>query len=185
MAVVVSMLLRACAHKLSWPLTRARREVARRSAEACEHGYASTTYSGPRLTKTALMLKVRVVVLPRERSDCREGRLPAEDTLEPADLAAATWTWESDRRRSRVPDTLPGAKRLFRRCTPAAARWNFGDRQATSQVVLTPDQRRLLDALMDQAALAIERVRRWKTLTAPNERRGRSIAQRAADLDLA
>ena len=46
------------------------------------------------------------------------------------------------------------------RCAPAAARsaWSGIDRDAPA-TPLTPEQRRLLDALTDQAALAIERAR--------------------------
>ena len=38
---------------------------------------------------------------------------PPEDTLDEADLAAASWAWENDRAAGRGSDTLPGAKRLF------------------------------------------------------------------------
>jgi len=76
-----------------------------------------------------------------------------------ADLAAANWAWSNDRPAGRGSDTLPGAKRLF--LTMRTGRGPIGvigiddDR---SGPLLTPDQRRLLDALVDQGALAIERV---------------------------
>ena len=64
--------------------------------------------------QTALMLKVRVVLLlPENGSITVKAGYPPEDTLDAADLAAATWTWESDRPAGRGSDTLPGAKRLF------------------------------------------------------------------------
>src|SRR5215510_2643420 len=46
----------------------------------------------------ASMLKVRVVLLlPENGSIAVKAGYPPEDTLDPADLAAATWTWQSDR----------------------------------------------------------------------------------------
>ena len=64
--------------------------------------------------QTALMLKVRVVLLlPENGSIAVKAGYPPEDTLDAADLAAATWAWENDRPAGRGSDTLPGAKRLF------------------------------------------------------------------------
>jgi two-component system sensor histidine kinase KdpD len=111
--------------------------------------------------QTALMLKVRVVVLlPEDGVIAVRGGYPPEDTLEEADLAAARWAWEKDRDAGRDSDTLPGAKWLF---TPMrTGRGTVGilgiDREGPGPL-LTADQRRLLHALIDQAALAIERVR--------------------------
>ena len=56
--------------------------------------------------------------------------------------------------------TLPGAKRLYvPLCTGRAAVGVIGlDSDRRDWALLTPEQQRLLDALADQAALAIERV---------------------------
>src|SRR3954447_26772567 len=111
--------------------------------------------------QAALMLKVRVVLLLPENGsiDVKAG-YPPEDTLDAADLAAAKWAWESDRAAGRGSDTLPGAKRLFLPMhTGRGAIGVVGLDADKPGPLLTPDQRRLLDALMDQAALAIERVR--------------------------
>ena len=111
--------------------------------------------------QTALMLKVRVVLLlPTDGSLAVRAGYPPEDTLGEADIAAAKWTWESDRAAGRGSDTLPGAKRLF--LPMHTGRGSIGVVGIDSDKpgpLLTPDQRRLLDALMDQGALAIERVR--------------------------
>jgi two-component system, OmpR family, sensor histidine kinase KdpD len=114
----------------------------------------ATTY------QTALMLKVRVVLLlPEDGSIAVKAGYPPEDTLEEADLAAARWAWEKDRTAGRDSDTLPGAKWLF--LPMRTGRGTIGilgiDREGPG-ALLTADQRRLLDALIDQAALAIERV---------------------------
>ena len=111
--------------------------------------------------QTALMLKVRVVLLlPSNGSIAVKAGYPPEDTLDEADLAAAKWTWENDRAAGRGSDTLPGAKRLFLPMhTGRGAIGVVGIDSDKPGPLLTPDQRRLLDALMDQGALAIERVR--------------------------
>ena len=109
----------------------------------------------------ALMLKVHVVLLlPEDGSIAVKAGYPPEDTLDQADLAAAKWAWENNRPAGRGSDTLPGAKRLFLPMrTGRGAIGIVGIDSDKPGPLLTPDQRRLLDALMDQAALAIERVR--------------------------
>jgi two-component system sensor histidine kinase KdpD len=110
--------------------------------------------------QTALMLKVRVVLLlPTNGSIAVRTGYPPEDTLDDADVAAAKWTFENDRPAGRGSDTLPGAKRLFLPMrTGRGAIGVVGIDSDKPGPLLTPDQRRLLDALMDQGALAIERV---------------------------
>jgi two-component system, OmpR family, sensor histidine kinase KdpD len=110
--------------------------------------------------QTALMLKVRVVLLlPEDGIITVKAGYPPEDQLDKADLAAANWAWSNDRPAGRGSDTLPGAKRLF--LPMRTGRGSIGvigiDNDRTGPL-LTPDQRRLLDALVDQGALAIERV---------------------------
>jgi two-component system sensor histidine kinase KdpD len=110
--------------------------------------------------QTALMLKVRVVLLlPENGSLLVSAGYPPEDTLGDADIAAAKWAWDSDRPAGRGSDTLPGAKRLFLPMHTGRGKVGIvGIDSDKPGPLLTPDQRRLLDALMDQAALAIERV---------------------------
>ncbi len=111
--------------------------------------------------QTALMLKVRVVLLLPERDMIAvKAGYPPEDILDSADIAAARWAWENDRIAGRGSDTLPGAKRLFLPMhTGRGAVGVMGIDSDKPGPLLTPDQRRLLDALRDQGALAIERVR--------------------------
>ncbi|HSR75247.1 MAG TPA: sensor histidine kinase KdpD [Xanthobacteraceae bacterium] len=110
--------------------------------------------------QTALMLKVRVVLLlPENGSIAVRAGYPPEDTLDDADLAAASWAWERNRSAGRGSDTLPGAKRLFLPMrTGRGAIGIVGIDNDKPGPLLTPDQRRQLDALIDQGALAIERV---------------------------
>jgi len=108
----------------------------------------------------ALMLKVRVVILlPEHGTVAVRAGYPPEDTLDAADLAAAKWCWEKNRAAGRGSDTLPGAKRLFTpMSTGRGAVGIVGIDNDEPGPILTPDQLRLLNALADQAALAIERV---------------------------
>ena len=110
--------------------------------------------------QTALMLKVRVVLLlPEDGLLTVKAGYPPEDQLDKADLAAANWAWGNDRPAGRGSDTLPGAKRLFLPMrTGRGIIGVIGIDDDKSGPLLTPDQRRLLDALVDQGALAIERV---------------------------
>lgn len=108
----------------------------------------------------ALMLKVRVVLLlPEDEVLTVKAGYPPEDQLDKADLAAANWAWANDRTAGRGSDTLPGAKRLFLPMrTGRGLIGVIGIDDDRTGPLLTPDARRLLDALVDQGALAIERV---------------------------
>jgi two-component system sensor histidine kinase KdpD len=111
--------------------------------------------------QVALMLKVRIVVLLPEADDIvlRAG-YPPEDTLHDADVAAAKWTWDHNRAAGRGADTLPGAKRLFLPMrTESGPVGVLGIDRDRAGPLLTPDERRLLDALTDQTAVAVERIR--------------------------
>ncbi len=108
----------------------------------------------------AAMLKVRVVLLlPDAGAVTVRAGYPPEDALDDADLAAARWCWENNRPAGRGADTLPGAKRLF--LPMRTGRGPVGIIGVDSDALgplLTPDQRRLFDALSDQSAVSIERI---------------------------
>lgn len=109
----------------------------------------------------ASQLDVQVVVLlpdPEDGIAVRAG-YPPEDMLEPADLAAAKWSFEAGRPAGRGADTLPGARRLFMPLrTSRGPVGVVGLDSRRPGPILTPEQRRLYDALADQAAVAVERV---------------------------
>ncbi|RZK76219.1 MAG: two-component sensor histidine kinase, partial [Methylobacterium sp.] len=124
----------------------------------------------------AASLDVRVVLLlPEAGAIAVRAGYPPEDTLDAADLAAAKWAFDNDRAAGRGADTLPGAKRLF--LPMRTGRGTLGvigldaDRAGP---ILSPESRRLVDALSDQGALAIERVRLVEDL---------DRAERAAETD--
>jgi two-component system sensor histidine kinase KdpD len=108
----------------------------------------------------ALMLRVHVVILlPEAGSVAVRAGFPPEDRLDEADIAAAKWCWEKNRSAGRGSDTLPGARRLFVPMqTGRGAAGVIGIDRDEPGSILTPDQFRLLTALADQTALAIERV---------------------------
>lgn len=107
------------------------------------------------------MLKLNVVLLlPNDgRLEVHAG-YPPEDLLDDADIGAASWSWQNNKPAGRGAETLPGARRLF--IPIRTSRGPVGvvglDRE-TPGALMTPDDRRLLDALLDQTAIAIERVR--------------------------
>jgi len=144
--------------------------VARQRAKATEDLYLFSRKLGGAVTlddllwatayQIALMLKVRVVLLlPEGESLALRAGYPPEDMLGEADLAAAKWCWQNNQPAGRGADTLPCAKRLF--LPMRTGRGPIGivglDNDQPGPL-LSPDQRRLFDALCDQAALAIERT---------------------------
>ena len=108
----------------------------------------------------AQMLKMRVVILlPEGGSVSVRAGYPPEDMLDADDVAAAKWVWDHGKEAGRGADTLPGGKWLF--LPMRTGRGTIGvvglDNERPG-ALLSPDQRRLFDALADQAALAIERI---------------------------
>ena len=84
---------------------------------------------------------------------------PPEDQLDANDLAAAEWCWRNDTPAGRGSDNLPGAPRLFLPLRTGRGKLGVaGIRKDLAGPLLTPAERRLLDALLDQTALAIDRV---------------------------
>src|SRR5262245_48852267 len=108
----------------------------------------------------ASMMKVEVVLLtPEDDTIAVRAGFPPEDELDDADLAAAKWCWDHNQPAGRGADTLPGAKRLFLPLrTGRGVVGVLGINRKTPGPLFTPDERRLLDALADQAAVAIERT---------------------------
>lgn len=108
----------------------------------------------------ASMLKVRVVMLlPDNGTLTVRAGYPPEDELADADLAAAQWTWSRNTPAGRGADTLPGAKRYFAPMrTGRGLIGVVGLDTDKPGPLLSPEQHRLFDALLDQSALAIERV---------------------------
>ena len=109
------------------------------------------------------MLRVDTVLL---LPDTTSGQLvqlasaPAGSTLDEVDMAAAVWCRDNNRPTGRGTDTLPGARRLFLPLRTGQGRVGvLGVSRDVPNFLLTPPERRLLDALADLAAIATERIR--------------------------
>jgi two-component system sensor histidine kinase KdpD len=108
----------------------------------------------------AQMLQVRVVILmPEDKHLAVRAGYPPEDTLDASEAATAHWVWEHAAPAGRGADSLPDAKRLYLPIrTGRGVVGVIGLDSDKPGTILTPDQRRLFDALADQAAIAIERI---------------------------
>jgi two-component system sensor histidine kinase KdpD len=105
------------------------------------------------------MLKVStVLLLPDQEATSLSlaSAYPPDDTLDEADMAAARWCWEHNHPTGRGSDTLPGGKWLFLPLRTGSGTVGVIGIERDAQ--LTPDEHRLLDALADQVAVAIERI---------------------------
>ncbi len=86
------------------------------------------------------------------------GGYPPEDQLEPRDRGAADWAWQKGEPAGWSSQTLPSAAWYFLPMkTARTSHGVLGVRFERGQY-LTPEERRLLDALVDQVAIAIERT---------------------------
>jgi two-component system sensor histidine kinase KdpD len=108
------------------------------------------------------MLKLHTVLLLPDKeggSLTIASGYPPEDVLDSGDMAAARWCWDHNHAAGRGADTLPGGKWLFLPLrTGSGPVGVIGIDRDEPGPLLTPDEHRLLDALIDQAAVAIERV---------------------------
>jgi two-component system sensor histidine kinase KdpD len=101
-----------------------------------------------------------LVLLPQKDKRLRiAAGYPPEDQLALKDWGAAEWAWEHHSPAGWKSDTLPAADWLFlpmrtRRGMVGLLGVSFKDRQRP----LTPEQWRLLEALVDQVAVAVERT---------------------------
>ncbi|MDB5984972.1 MAG: sensor histidine kinase KdpD [Nevskia sp.] len=113
--------------------------------------------------QVANMLKVdAMLLLPDGPAAVLKLAASAPDgaALDAADLAAATWCWEHNQPTGRGTDTLPGTRRLFLPLRTGQGKVGvIGVSRAAPGFLLTPPERRLLDALVDLAAIATERIR--------------------------
>ncbi len=108
----------------------------------------------------ALMLKVRVrLLLPAGADLVLRASSPQDDKCDDAELAAARWCRQNNLPAGRGADTLGEGKWLH--LPMRTGRGVVGVVGLDSErpgPLLGTDQRRMLDALLDQAALAIERI---------------------------
>jgi two-component system sensor histidine kinase KdpD len=153
--------------------TRTQTESARREARTTAELYAfSRKIAGVMdlydllwivVSHLARILNAEVVMLMPDPEHA--GRLgpraafPPDSEFSEADLAAARWSWEADHPTGKGTDTLPGARWLFvpirTSRSPVAV---IGVLSLKEHGELSAADRRLLEAVGNQAAVAIERL---------------------------
>ena len=155
--------------------TRAQAQAARREARTTADLYAfSRKIAGVIdlddllwivVTHLARLLTAEVAVLMPDRSRQKDGRLslhaafPPDSEFTDADLAAARWCWDAEQPTGKGTDTLPGGRWLFVPIrTSRAPIGVVGILSPGDQRALSDSERRLLEAVGNQAAVAIERV---------------------------
>ncbi len=114
----------------------------------------------------AALAKAQSLVLMPEGGDAKPGQdrltvraaYPPEDQIDDKAKGAADWAWLKGEPAGRGTGTLPSSDWLFLPLRTAERSLGaLGIRFPDERPVLGPDERRLLDALAGQAALAIER----------------------------
>ena len=101
-----------------------------------------------------------LVLLPRqgERLEIASG-YPPEDQMSPTAWGAAHWAWQHDQAAGWGSGTLPASEWLFLPLrTGRGPQGLLGVAFENSKRQLTPEQRHLLEALVDQVAVAVERT---------------------------
>lgn len=102
-----------------------------------------------------------LVLLPNQSGDdvVIAAGYPPEDKMSDTDWAAARWAWSNDRSAGWSSETLAGASHLFMPLkTARGAIGLIGVSFPQAAALLTPEQERLLQAVADQSAVAIERA---------------------------
>jgi two-component system, OmpR family, sensor histidine kinase KdpD len=113
------------------------------------------------VTQVSQILGAKVVVLlPEADQLILKGGHPADIQLTMAERAAATWAWQHNQPAGRGADTLPGGEWFYLPLRTAQSTVGvLGLQFEAPEAVLSPDQRRLLEALAGQASVALERTR--------------------------
>ncbi|MBS0519777.1 MAG: sensor histidine kinase KdpD [Proteobacteria bacterium] len=155
--------------------TRAQAQAARREARTTADLYAfSSKIAGVVdlddllwivVTHLARLLNAEVAILMPERTLRESGRLtlraafPPDSEFTDGDLAAARWCWDTERPTGKGTDTLPGGRWLFVPVrTSRAPIGVVGILPLGEGRDLGASERRLLEAVGNQAAVAVERV---------------------------
>jgi len=155
--------------------TRAQAEAARREARTTAELYAfSRKIAGVIdlddllwivVTHLARLLNAEIAILMPDKSPLETGKLvlraafPPDSEFSDADLAAARWSWESERPTGKGTDTLPGGRWLFVPIrTSRSAIGVVGVLPLGKASELSSAERQLLEAVGNQTAVAIERV---------------------------
>jgi two-component system sensor histidine kinase KdpD len=154
--------------------TRTQTEAARREARVNAELYAfSRKIAGVIdlddllwivVTHLARVLGAEVAILMPDASAPTGGMLtpqaafPPDSAFTDADLAAARWSWDQERPTGRGTDTLPGGRWLFTPIRTSRSAIAVIGVLARDEAELGASARRLLEAVGNQTAVALERV---------------------------
>lgn len=106
----------------------------------------------------ALARAQSLILMPEDDRLGIRAAYPPEDRIDDKAKVAADWAWEKGEPSGRGTGTLPSSDWLFLPLRTAERKLGaLGIRFPDDRPALGPDERRLLDALAGQAALAIER----------------------------
>jgi two-component system sensor histidine kinase KdpD len=145
---------------------RAQRAIAKRTANLFEFSRRVASVASlddvvwAAVHHVAAMLQCASLILTPDRS----GRLvivggyPPEDHLDAKDWGAANWAWDKGEAAGWTSQTLPAASWLFLPMKSADTKRGVLGVRFDRRQPMTPEERRLLDALVDQVAIAIERT---------------------------
>ncbi len=119
------------------------------------------------VSHVATTLRCEAVLLMPHGADLRVvGGFPPEDRLDVRDQSAAQFAWENGEPAGRGSDTLPTAQWFFLPLMAGERRLGVLGIAYADDRQLARTDRRLLDALIDQIALALERLRLTEDLAA-------------------
>lgn len=125
---------------------------------AATHALDDVLWAIVHQSAASLATKV-VLLLPDQGRLAVRAAYPPEDRLSEADWASANWAFQKGEHAGRGSATMPGADRLyFPMRTGRGAVGVMGVELAAGRSNLDPDQERLLEAVLDQDAVAIERA---------------------------
>ncbi|NBE07703.1 sensor histidine kinase [Paragemmobacter ruber] len=130
------------------------------AATADDVVWASVSHVATTLRCEALLL------MPRGGALQVVGGFPPEDRLEVRDKSAAQFAWDKGEVAGRGSDTLPMARWFFLPLIAGERRLGVLGIAYADDRLLARTDRRLLDALIDQIALALERLRLTEDLAA-------------------
>lgn len=119
------------------------------------------------VSHVATILRCESVLLMPQGADLQVvGGFPPEDRLEVRDQSAAQFAWEKGEAAGRGSDTLPTARWFFLPLIAGERRLGVLGIAYEDDRQLARTDRRLLEALIDQIALALERLRLTEDLAA-------------------
>ena len=125
---------------------------------AATHALDDLLWAVSHQVASALGAKV-VVLMPTEGRIAIRAGYPPDDRLDDADWAAAHWAWEKGEPAGHGSNTCRTRSASISRCAPAAASSACSAcRSSRARACSTRSSAALLEALLDQAAVAIERT---------------------------